>query len=160
MSPTCETTTICGTEQNTIMDQFIFVGYILLVRDVSIQSVIYLESLCCYASHLQVKMFMFCYGSRITIGSKTITKDNINGQGIICLLKAMLTTPLDSLMDLTASLKVKKTEGKGVGACSLACSILGVEGCAGTPRWGLGQVTSKSIIHMDLHKPNNKLVNA
>jgi hypothetical protein len=26
--------------------------------------------------------------------------------------------------------------------------------------WGLGQMTSESIIHIDLHKPNNKLVNA
>jgi hypothetical protein len=34
----------------------------------------------------------------------------------------------------------------------------GVEGHVGAPRWGLGQVTSKSIIHTDLHKPNNKLV--
>jgi len=25
---------------------------------------------------------------------------------------------------------------------------------------GLGQATSRSIIHKDLHKPNNKLVNA
>jgi hypothetical protein len=41
---------------------------------------------------------------------------------------------------------------------SFARSISGVEGCAGAPRWGLGRVTSKSIIHMDLHKPNNKLV--
>jgi hypothetical protein len=105
-------------------------------------------------------MFMFCYGSRIIVGSKTITKDKINGHGITCLLKVMLTTPLDSLMDLTASLKVKKAKGERVGACSLACNTLGVEGCAGTPRWGLGQVTSKSITHMDLHKPNNKLVNA
>jgi hypothetical protein len=38
--------------------------------------------------------------------------------------------------------------------------ILGVEGHAGAPGWGLGRVTSGSIIHMDLHKPNNKLVSA
>ncbi len=56
--------------------------------------------------------------------------------------------------------KVKTTEGEGVGARSLACSTLGVEGHAGAPRWGLGRVTSKLIIHMDLHKPNNKLVSA
>jgi hypothetical protein len=36
---------------------------------------------------------------------------------------------------------------------------LGVEGCVGAPGWGLGRVTSKLIIHMDLHKQNNKLVN-
>jgi hypothetical protein len=41
----------------------------------------------------------------------------------------------------------------------LSCSILGVEGCAGAPGWGLGRMTSKSITHTDLHKLNNKLVN-
>jgi hypothetical protein len=40
----------------------------------------------------------------------------------------------------------------------LARSTLGVEGRAGVPRWGLGRAISESIIHMDLHKPNNKLV--
>jgi hypothetical protein len=44
-------------------------------------------------------------------------------------------------------------------AHSLACSILGVEGHAEAPGWGLGRLTSKSIIHRDLHK-SNKLVNA
>jgi len=33
-------------------------------------------------------------------------------------------------MDSTVNPKVKTTE-RGVGACSLACNILGVEGCAG-----------------------------
>jgi hypothetical protein len=42
-----------------------------------------------------------------------------------------------------------KTIEKGVGACSLVYNI-----------YGLGQVTSESIIHMEMHKPNNKLVNA
>jgi hypothetical protein len=32
--------------------------------------------------------------------------------------------------------------------------------CVKAPKWGLEQVTSGSNIHMDLHKPNNKLVNA
>jgi len=40
-------------------------------------------------------------------------------------------TSLSSLMDSTVSPKVKTTEGEGVGACSLACNTLGVEGCAG-----------------------------
>jgi len=44
--------------------------------------------------------------------------------------------------------------------CFLTCNTLRVEGHDGAPRWGLGKVTSKSIIHMNLHKPNNKLVNA
>jgi len=50
-------------------------------------------------------------------------------------------------------------EAQGVGAHSLARNTLGVEGRVEVPRWGLGKVTSGSIIHMDLHKPNNKLVN-
>jgi hypothetical protein len=37
---------------------------------------------------------------------------------------------------------------------------LGVEGCVAALGWGLGWVTSESIIHTDLHKPNNKLINA
>jgi hypothetical protein len=63
-------------------------------------------------------------------------------------------------MDSTVSPKVKTTEGEGVGACSLACNTLGVEGCAGALGWGLGRLTSNSITHMDLHKPNNNLVSA
>jgi hypothetical protein len=41
---------------------------------------------------------------------------------------------------------------------SLVHNILGVKGRAEAPGWALGRVISKSIIHMDLHKPNNKLV--
>jgi len=37
-------------------------------------------------------------------------------------------TPPSSLMDLTASPKVKTTEGEGVGVCFLARSTSGVEG--------------------------------
>jgi hypothetical protein len=61
-------------------------------------------------------------------------------------------------MDSTTSPKVKTSKGKGVGASFLAHSTLGVEGCAGAPRQGLEKMTSKSIIHIDLHKPNDKLV--
>ncbi len=63
-------------------------------------------------------------------------------------------------MDSTTNPKVKIMEGKGVAVCSLARSTLGVHGHAGALGQGLGRVTSKSIIHMDLHKPNNTLVNA
>jgi hypothetical protein len=56
--------------------------------------------------------------------------------------------------------KMKTTEGEGVGARYLARSTLGVEGRAGALGWGLRTMTNKSIIHMDLHKPNNKLVSA
>jgi hypothetical protein len=68
--------------------------------------------------------------------------------------------PSNSWIDSTISPKVKTTEGQGVGAHSLAHSISGVEGHVGVPGWGLGRVTNGSIIHMALHKPNNKLVSA
>jgi len=47
---------------------------------------------------------------------------------------ALHDTPPSSLMDSTMNPKVKTTEGE-VGVCSLAHSTLGVEGCAGVPRW-------------------------
>jgi len=68
--------------------------------------------------------------------------------------------PPSSLMDSTMSPKVKTTEGEGVRVCSLARNISGVKGCVGAPGWGLGRLTRNSITHMDLHKPNNKLVSA
>jgi hypothetical protein len=55
---------------------------------------------------------------------------------------------------------VKTTEGEKVGLHSFLRNILKVEGPVGAPGWGLGKMTSKSIIHMDFHKPNNKLINA
>jgi len=63
-------------------------------------------------------------------------------------------------MDSTMSPKVKSSEGEGVGVHSLVRSTLKVEGCAGALGWGLRRLTSNSIIHTDLHKPNNKLVSA
>jgi hypothetical protein len=51
-------------------------------------------------------------------------------------------------------------EGEGVGAHSLAHITLGIEGCARASGRGLGRLISNSITHMDLHKPNNKLVSA
>ncbi len=43
--------------------------------------------------------------------------------------------PPSSLMDSTVSLKVKTTEGKGVGARSLVHNTSGVEGRVGAPGW-------------------------
>jgi hypothetical protein len=60
--------------------------------------------------------------------------------------------PVSSLMDSTASPKVNTTKGR-VGAFSLIRTS-GLEGCARAPRWGLGRLTSNSITHTDLHKPN------
>jgi hypothetical protein len=56
--------------------------------------------------------------------------------------------------------KVKTTKGQGVGVRSLARSALGIEGRVGHLGWGLGRMTSESIIHTNLHKPNNELVSA
>jgi hypothetical protein len=47
---------------------------------------------------------------------------------------------------------------EGVGIRSLVRNTSKVEGHVEAPTWGLGQVTSGPIIHMILHKPNNKLV--
>jgi hypothetical protein len=58
-----------------------------------------------------------------------------------------------------ANPKMKKTK-EGVGVHFLACGTSWVEGRVEALRWGLGQVTSGSIIHIDLHNPNNKLVSA
>jgi len=63
-------------------------------------------------------------------------------------------------MDSATSPKVITTEEKGVGMRSLACSTSRVKWCVGVPEWGLGRLTNKSIIHMNLHKPNNKSINA
>jgi len=63
-------------------------------------------------------------------------------------------------MHSIANQKMIIMEGEGVRACSLPHNILKVEGCARAPGWGLERLTSKSITHMNLHKPNNKLVNA
>jgi hypothetical protein len=43
--------------------------------------------------------------------------------------------PLSSLMDSTASPKVKTTEREGVRARSLVRNASGVKGCVGAPRW-------------------------
>jgi len=55
---------------------------------------------------------------------------------------------------------MKTMKEKGVGVRSLVRNTLGVKKHIRPPRWGLEQVTSESIIHMDLHKLNNKLVSA
>jgi hypothetical protein len=58
------------------------------------------------------------------------------------------------------SSKVKTLEGEGVEVHFLAHNTLWVEGRVGVPGWELGRLTSKLIIHTDMHKLNNKLVNA
>jgi len=48
---------------------------------------------------------------------------------------------------------MKTTKGWRVGALLMTCSTLGVKGRVGALGWRLGQMTSKSIIHMDMHGP-------
>jgi hypothetical protein len=69
-------------------------------------------------------------------------------------------TPPHSLKGSNASPKLEITKEEAVGVCSLACNISMVEGRVGASGWGLGRVTSGSIIHTNLHKLNNKLVSA
>jgi hypothetical protein len=69
-----------------------------------------------------------------------------------------IDAPPSSLMDSIASPKMKIVEGEGIGVRSLVRNPSGVEGPVGAPGWGLGRLTRKSITHMDLHKPNKKLV--
>ncbi len=66
-------------------------------------------------------------------------------------------TPPHSLKDSNVNLKMK-TMKKGIGACSLTPNTLGVEGHVGALGWGVRRVTNRSIIHIELHKPNNKLI--
>jgi hypothetical protein len=61
-------------------------------------------------------------------------------------------------MDSTLSPKVKAMEGKRIEARSLAHNIYEVKGRAGTLGCELKRMTSESIIHTNLHKPNNKFV--
>jgi hypothetical protein len=68
--------------------------------------------------------------------------------------------PSHFLKNSNASLKIKTMEEKGVGVRSLVHNTSRVEGLVRTSGWGLGRVTSGSIIHMDLHKFNNKLISA
>jgi hypothetical protein len=68
--------------------------------------------------------------------------------------------PPHSLKDSNASSKMKTTEKEKIEICSLICNASRVDGHVGAPRCGLGRMTSESIIHANLHKPNNKFVSA
>jgi hypothetical protein len=79
---------------------------------------------------------------------------------ILQLFHLRFDAPPTSLMDSTAIPKMKIAEGERVGVCSLVRITLKVEGRARASGWELWRLTSKSIIHTDMHKPNNKLVSA
>jgi len=49
-------------------------------------------------------------------------------------------------------------KGKKIGINFLTCSTSRVKGHARAPRWGLKRMISESIIHTNVHKPNNKLI--
>jgi hypothetical protein len=66
----------------------------------------------------------------------------------------------NSLINSIVNPNVKTTKKEGTRVRSLIRSTSGVEGHVEALGWGLGQMTSGSIIHMNLHKPNNKLVSA
>jgi hypothetical protein len=69
-------------------------------------------------------------------------------------------TPPHSLKNSNVNPKVEITKEKIVGVCSLVCNISRVEWHAKALGWGLGRMISGSIIHIHLHKPNNKFVSA
>jgi len=64
------------------------------------------------------------------------------------------------LKDSNVSPKVETIKENGVGERSLVCNTSKVEGCARASGWGLRQMINGSVIHMNMHKLNNKLVNA
>jgi hypothetical protein len=72
----------------------------------------------------------------------------------------IIYAPSHSLKDSNVNLKMKTMKEEKVGLCFVICNILGVKGHAKVLGWVLGRATSESITHTDLHKPNNKLVNA
>jgi hypothetical protein len=54
--------------------------------------------------------------------------------------------------------KMKTMEEEGIGVHSITRNIVRIKGRVGTLGWGLRRVISGSIVHTNLHKPNNKLV--
>jgi hypothetical protein len=118
--------------------------------------------------NLNVLMFLYIYNNDYLIHQIYV---NFNGCFLICIyykimwqlnlcfLCHLFYIPPNSLIDSIVSLKVKTTKGEGIGVHSLARSILGVEGHVGALGWKLERAISRSIIHTNLHRPNNKLVN-
>ncbi len=67
--------------------------------------------------------------------------------------------PPKSLKDSNINPKVKTLEEERIGICSLACNTSRLKEACQNSRMGI-KMTSRSIIHIDLHKLNNKLVSA
>ncbi len=71
-----------------------------------------------------------------------------------------MTHPPNFLKDSNASLKVKTMEEARVEGHSLVHNTSGVKGACQSSRIGIRMNDNMSIIHNNLHKPNNKLVSA
>jgi hypothetical protein len=99
--------------------------------------------------------FKWVHGEGIVNGWRNRQKGKYQPKGA----KRMFDTPSHSLKYSNVSLKVKTTEEWIMVHC-LTCNILGVEGHVKALGCRLGWTTSRSIIHIDLHKLNNKLVSA
>jgi hypothetical protein len=85
--------------------------------------------------------------------------DRFSNQGRRLHLWMVVDAPPNSSINSTMSPKVKISE-RGVGVHFLIHNISWVEGRIGALRWRLRRMTSGSIIHTNLHKPNNKLISA
>ncbi len=70
----------------------------------------------------------------------------------------MIDAPPHSLKNSNVNPKMETTKEERVGVCSLTRNTSRVKGCAKASKWGLRQMTSESIIHMNLHRTNNKLI--
>ncbi len=68
--------------------------------------------------------------------------------------------PPHSLKYSNVNSKMKIMEEERIEVRSLTHNISRVKGRVRAPRCGLGGMTSESIIHTNLHKPNNKLISA
>jgi hypothetical protein len=85
--------------------------------------------------------------SDVTVAMKSTINSN---------LCSKMMHPPHSFKNSNASPKVKITKKKErVGVRSLARSTAREEGHDGAPKWGLGGMTSSSIIHTNMYKPNN-----
>jgi hypothetical protein len=78
---------------------------------------------CSLNQKLPMFFYQHCY--------KVVNIVQLNQLHVLC----VNDTPSNSLMDSTTSLKVKTSEGEGVGVCSLTNNILWVERHVGASKW-------------------------
>ncbi len=107
------------------------------------------------------KILCYVKDEGTNLGTMTTTlKSIISCKHSTCL--PHFDAPPHSLKDSNVSPKVETTKEKGIRVHSLTRNTSKVERRVGALGWGrgLGRVISESITHMNLHKPNNKLVSA